>query len=105
MYEVEDTGEKAEFKFHNKSKLQGGACVTVSPPLSPLLFLLLYCSLPPSPPLPSSPPLLKVWAAGADDAVHNPPTDIIWKSTQNWGQGTKTLTYLCSKNGEVLVIN
>lgn len=30
VHEVEGTGEKTEFRFHVKSKLQGGASVTVS---------------------------------------------------------------------------
>ena len=30
IHEVESTGEKAEFRFHSKSRLQGGATVTVS---------------------------------------------------------------------------
>ena len=30
VHEVEGTGEKTEFRFHTKSKLQGGASVTVS---------------------------------------------------------------------------
>jgi hypothetical protein len=29
VHEVEDTNEKVEFRFHGKSKLQGGASVTV----------------------------------------------------------------------------
>lgn len=71
VHEVESTNEKVEFRFHSKSKLQGGASVTV-------------------------------WAAGADEAVHTPPTDIIWKAIRNWGNGPKTLTSLCTKAGEVV---
>jgi hypothetical protein len=71
VHEVEDTNEKVEFRFHGKSKLQGGASVTV-------------------------------WATGVDGAVHNPPTDLIWKNINNWGTGPTTVTKFCTKSGEVV---
>lgn len=42
-----------------------------------------------------------MWAADAEGAVHQPPTDIIWKSCSIWGSGAKSVTSLCTKGGEV----
>lgn len=46
--------------------------------------------------------LVTVWGSKAEGAVHNPPTDIIWRSKANWGSGPKTTTKLYTKNGKAV---
>ena len=94
------------FRFHAKSKLQGGHSVTVSSWLGPIsvhslssFSLTLYvivsvlCS-----------PVWQVWGSKAEGAVHSPPDNIIWKAVENWGcgaPGEKTVTKLVAPSGDV----
>ena len=43
----------------------------------------------------------QVWASKAVGAIHNPPTDIIWKGIEMWGSGPKTVTKLMNSHGDV----
>ncbi|KAM9312463.1 lamin-B3-like [Gastrophryne carolinensis] len=40
-----------------------------------------------------------IWAAGAG-AVHNPPTDLVWKSQKSWGTGDDVKVTLLDSTGE-----
>ncbi len=48
-----------------------------------------------------SPFATQVWSGDAEGAVHNPPSNLIWKN-QSWGSGKRTITKL-TKNNEVTV--
>jgi hypothetical protein len=106
QHEVEGSSEVV-FRFHAKSKLQGGHSVTVSSWLGPIsvhslssFSLTLYvivsvlCS-----------PVWQVWGSKAEGAVHSPPDNIIWKAVENWGcgaPGEKTVTKLVAPSGDVV---
>ncbi|XP_064390888.1 lamin-B2-like [Halichondria panicea] len=72
QHEVEGRSEMI-FRFSAKSKLQGGATVTV-------------------------------WSGDADGAVHNPPSNLIWKN-QSWGSGQKTVTKLIKGSDTIAQFN
>ena len=38
-----------------------------------------------------------------EGAIHNPPTDIVWRSQDSWGSSKKTITKLVSSGREVHV--
>lgn len=68
---VIDDEDEVTFRFHNKSKLQGGTSVTV-------------------------------WGSDAEGAIHNPPTDVVWRNQGTWGSGSNVVTKLVNKAGEVV---
>ena len=55
-------------------------------------------------PLLSPSPSLQVWGSDAEGAIHNPPTDIVWRSQGTWGSGSNVITKLVNKAGEVRFI-
>ena len=61
------------------------------------LPLPLSLSLSLSPPSPS----VQVWGSDAEGAIHNPPTDVVWRNQGTWGSGSNVVTKLVNKAGEV----
>ena len=45
-----------------------------------------------------------MWGSDAEGAIHNPPTDIVWRSQGTWGSGSNVITKLVNKAGEVRFI-
>ena len=45
--------------------------------------------------------LTQVWGTDADGAIHNPPTDVVWRNQGTWGCGSSVVTKLLNKAGEV----
>lgn len=45
-----------------------------------------------------------MWSAGAG-VEHKPPTDIVWKSQNSWGEGVNSSTTLHNSAGDVSVYN
>ena len=43
----------------------------------------------------------QVWGYDAEGAIHNPPTDVIWRGQGTWGTGSSIVTKVVNKAGEV----